>query len=774
MICGVLGLGALSVGLVMYSQSLTYRDFDVNASLMRLVQTVQQDIATAHLWFEEALGGDASIDLETDVHAYIRSAMEQLEEALATEDDAASSINALPQVHDTIVELVETISLFDRLVDSRWATRDSTGIIGGGEDEIFDAVFHDILQLSRKVADETDSYLESNQRSIVLVNNGMIAILVLIFTALTVLIVWNRRALDARAATLEHLVRERTASLAKSEANARRRNVELAEARDQARAASEAKSQFLANMSHEIRTPMNGVMGIASLLKRTRLDATQQEYVETMHQSGLSLLRIINEILDFSKIEAGKISLDNADFSVRSVIEDVLQLFSAEAARKNLEFGVSVDDEVPDCLHGDPVRLGQILSNLVSNAIKFTDQGAITLKCRSDANSTVQDQRISLRFEISDTGIGIDVDDQRRLFEKFSQADPSSTRRHGGTGLGLAISRELTFLMNGEIGVESRVGEGSTFWFTATFLPGDDAATGEWIDVAGARSGFGTGWDSTGGGQRDWSHVDKPVLVVDDNEINLLVAQRMLEALGFTVELATNGGDAVAASAQSEFAAILIDSQMPGMDGNEATRLIREAEGPGTRTPIIALTANAMVPDREKAFSAGVDDYLSKPVFLEDLEAVFARLLPALNVSDIRPADSKSEPKVISADLRPVSAVPDSAFAESIVSELSGLGPADGPNLFAELAGKFQVHMPDWLDELQAAASAGDMERVRRLAHKLLGLCRQIGATRMAGICDALEADNGDYEPDLLRREVDTLRREFLRASRELTERHLT
>lgn len=774
LISSVLGMGALSVGMVVYSQSLTYRDIDANTSLIRLAQTVQQDVATAHLWFEEALGGDSYVDLQADVHDHLRNAVNQLETALDMADTETSAINAIPQVRENIVELVETVVLFDQFVDSRWASRDSTGIIGGDEDQVFDAVFHKIMLLSRQISDLTDSYVQTNQRAIAMINIGMVVILVLIFSALMALLVWNRRVLDERAATLEHLVDERTASLAASEAEARQRNVELAEARDQARAASDAKSQFLANMSHEIRTPMNGVMGIASLLKRTRLDTLQQEYVETMHQSGLSLLRIINEILDFSKIEAGKITLDFTNFSLQTVVDDVMQLFSAEAARKNLVLRSSIDEDVPDGINGDPVRLGQIFSNLVSNAIKFTEQGEILVTCSRTDSAAGETDWISLRFEVIDSGIGIKPEDQYKLFDQFSQADESSTRSYGGTGLGLAISKELATLMDGEIGVESQPGKGSRFWFTARFAVSEGATVADWVKVSGDRSPANEMPDPGDAAINvEWSHIDKPVLVVDDNEVNLLVAQRMLEELGFAVELATNGQDAVNASQSKEFAAILIDSQMPGMDGNRATRLIRESESGDKRTPIVALTANAMAPDREKAFAAGVDDYLSKPVFLEDLEAIFRRLMPIEDDSGSAIAVGRGSPKIVSANLRPARDTQESAFAASIVNELTGLSQPDGPNLFVELAGRFIVHMPAWLDELHDAALDGDPERVRRQAHKLLGLCRQIGATRMASICDALDSVSSDSELREIHADIEMLREEYLVASRELQSRHL-
>ncbi|MGQ0644324.1 MAG: ATP-binding protein [Elusimicrobiota bacterium] len=400
---------------------------------------------------------------------------------------------------------------------------------------------------------------------------------------------------------LETRVEERTAQLTAL-------NAELSAARDQALASARFKAQFLANMSHEIRTPLNAVIGMSGLLLNTPLAAGQKEFAEVIRHAGDALLSVVNNVLDFSKLEAGKMALARETFSLARLVRETAEIFRLEAERKGITLRVSVGEGLESTLEGDPSRLRQVVMNILANALKFTDRGKVEVSVRAEREEA---GRLWARLAVRDTGIGIAPEDQRILFKPFTQADGSLTRKFGGTGLGLAISRQIVRLMDGEIGLESAPGRGSTFWFRVplvkrlsideNLLPHSPAAA---------------------------AAAQRRILVVEDNSVNSKVAMAQLHSLGAAAEAVADGEQAILAWERGGHDLILMDCQMPVMDGYAASREIRRREAGRRRVPIVAMTAHAMEGDREKCLAAGMDDYIVKPVHLEELKDVLARHAP--------------------------------------------------------------------------------------------------------------------------------------------------
>ncbi len=411
-----------------------------------------------------------------------------------------------------------------------------------------------------------------------------------------------------------------------SRADDERRRLEAAteDARDHALEMSRVKSDFVANMSHELRTPLNGVIGTTELLLGTTLDSEQREYGEAIRTSGDALMAVIGDILDFSKMEAGRLELDEAPLALEEHVRATCALMGGQAGAKGLDLSVRLGDALPAAVVGDAVRLRQILLNLMSNAVKFTADGGVTVAVSARPQA---DGRVLVAFAVTDTGIGVPPGSLATLFDSFTQADSSTTRRYGGTGLGLAISKQLVELMGGRIRADSVVGEGSRFWFEVPLAPVAGPVAAPTPAVA-PPSVPGTADDPAPPAEAPFA-ATVSVLVAEDNEINQLVIRRMLEKLGYHVEIARDGREAVDLHASGRHALVLMDCQLPELDGYDATREIRRRERGGPRIPIVAMTAHALQGDRDKCLGVGMDDYLSKPLRYETLQATLARALAA-------------------------------------------------------------------------------------------------------------------------------------------------
>jgi two-component system, sensor histidine kinase and response regulator len=857
---------ALPVTVVLAIVAISYRSIVSYATASRWVAHTHEVVAKL-----EEIRSDVA-EAEAEVRGYALSGQPEYESGYRTiTPEISNDLNRLQELTRDSAAQQRQIPLLRRAIDARLASLDElladgkSGLLDGARRWIESGQGRRAKILVNHALDQMRDQEEGllATRAEKLESSGFRTRLLLLLGALSDFLLLG---------LLFYLIRR---DLALTRAFAREHRA----ARDSAVQSAQLKSEFLANMSHEIRTPMNAVIGMTGLLLDTKLNADQRELAETVRTSGEALLTIINDILDFSKIEAGKLEVETADFELRSTVESVIDLLVDSARRKDIEIGALFDHQLPRWVRGDAGRLRQILTNLVSNGIKFTpSKGDVIIQVQRDGET---DSHVITRFLVTDTGIGIPEEARERLFQPFTQADASTTRKFGGTGLGLAITRQLVEIMGGRVGLESTEGYGSTFWFTLPLekssrqvpderdseslrglraLVVDDTETNrrlvqynlsawkmESVAVAGAAEAMTALREAAKSGRPfDLVLIDmmmpeidglelarmirmepsvgsphlvlltsaasrppaealeevgfaaclaKPikqsqlfdtltevvagtikgatlaeaelvedtplsamrlrVLVAEDNPVNQRLALRQLQNLGVRADAVANGTEALEATERIPYDLVLMDCQMPEMDGFEATAKIRERESGHRHTPIIAMTANALAGDRERCLAAGMDDYLAKPVTRSQLSAVLTRW-GVDEAQQSEPLESSRQSDI------------GEPLDRRTIARLHELKNSPDDRIVAEIIDLFLEDSPQRVSEITRAFAMGDAEALARAAHALKSSCGNVGAMRMLGLCSEIEVIGRRAEVRSAGERITEVASEFQRVKRAL------
>lgn len=679
----VVGVAILAITLILFVQRTMIRDFDRNFAVSQLAERIQRDVSRVHLWFEEALAADNTINLDRDVRRPLEATIQAVAQKLG---ESRGSNWGTETLSTTLNQLLQEMQSIRHAVDDRWLTRGESGRTGGEKDQEFDRSYERILLLGDQLHQESTRLASAQRQRLTRLNVGVLGLVLSLFLALALMISRTRKSLQAKNLELEVRVEERTRDL-------RRTNSNLEEARDAAEAASRTRSEFLANMSHEIRTPLNIVLGTSSLLLADEGDRGRRSRLQAILDSGDDLLRMLDDALQIARGQLTQIELNSERVSLEQLVRSAVGFFADPAKKAGIRIEV-VAEALPEVV-ADRARLRQVLINLLSNALKFADKGTITVSVRGETEPSEADSRHWFEVQVADQGPGVPDEARARIFAPFEQLDGSTTRSQEGVGLGLAICKQVIDLFEGQIGVRDAHPHGAVFWFRLPLelvSPATDTPS------------------NSQDGQR--------LLVVDDNPLNGRLAVDLLAQLGYRAEWVASGSELLerlkSDVLRSEIRGLLLDCLMPEMDGYEVARQVRALS---ETLPILALTARVGPGERDRVVQAGMNDYLDKPLTLAKLGPFLARW--------IRPDSEQTTDSYLTP---PPS---DTAPANSLASMR--------PELVAELVQIYEEEMPAQARSLLQQVGQRDYAAIQSCAHRMRSSAEHLGRVALSKRLELLE-----------------------------------